>query len=472
MSDMPEVNSFDLPHLNREAYASVRVQGTRDSLPGPMLYRNLMWFIHLRWVVVVILTVFTISGYIPGLFHSLGLRHYIYWPLIAAGVLLFANLMFLWNAKRLARKPTSHGGRVNLRMQIVVDLLVLTVVIHFVGSLETFVPFSYLFHIVLACIFYRRAESFVVTALACVLYILCVILEIVGVVPSAGIFINQSVRNYTNPGIIAVNVGSAVAIWIVVWYLTSRLSSMLKKRDHELDITNQQLVEAQKERKRHLLRTTHELKAPFAAIDANAQVLLRGYCGELPPQAFDVVKRISERCRKLATEIQEMLQLANLRHVDEKTLVWSKLNIDEILGWCVEKVEPLAQEKGVFLCLDFSRFKVLGVEEHLKMLFNNLVTNAILYSNDGGRVYVSCKTLTDGTAEVVIRDEGIGIHPDKLPKIFDEYYRTQEAVKHNKQSTGLGLSIVKRIALTHGIRIRVESSPGAGTKFILSFSHG
>jgi signal transduction histidine kinase len=70
---------------------------------------------------------------------------------------------------------------------------------------------------------------------------------------------------------------------------------------------------------------------------------------------------------------------------------------------------------------------------------------------------------------VAVRDNGIGIMPDKLPRIFDDYYRTAEAARHNHSSTGLGLAIVRQTAMAGGIGVHVESAPGRGTVFSLSF---
>ncbi len=78
---------------------------------------------------------------------------------------------------------------------------------------------------------------------------------------------------------------------------------------------------------------------------------------------------------------------------------------------------------------------------------------------------MQCSPAEAGGATVTIEDQGIGIPADKLPRIFDEYYRTDEAVRHNKQSSGLGLAIVRHVAQTHGIGIRVESGPDVGTSF-------
>jgi signal transduction histidine kinase len=84
-------------------------------------------------------------------------------------------------------------------------------------------------------------------------------------------------------------------------------------------------------------------------------------------------------------------------------------------------------------------------------------------------VNISCKPGPNLEPVIVIEDNGIGIPADKLPHIFKEHYRTKEAVEHNKESSGLGLAIVKHVAEMYGIRIRVESQPGCGTKFELRF---
>ena len=102
-------------------------------------------------------------------------------------------------------------------------------------------------------------------------------------------------------------------VWAVIWYLVSRLASALRSRDRELFISNRRLRASIEERSEHMLQTTHQLKAPFAAIHALSQLLLGDYCGNSPAPARATVEKISARCLVLARQIQEMLQLANLR---------------------------------------------------------------------------------------------------------------------------------------------------------------
>ena len=106
------------------------------------------------------------------------------------------------------------------------------------------------------------------------------------------------------------------------------------------------------------------------------------------------------------------------------------------------------------------------------MLFSNLVRNAVRYSHPQGRVRVGCAQAPGEGAVVTIEDDGIGIPRDKLHRIFEPHYRTEEAMRHYSESTGLGLAIVKQVAETHGIRVRVASQPGVGTRFTLEFPSG
>jgi len=445
--------------------------GAAPYLSEGLLVRSALWFCSLRWIVVVILVAFGFLDLFPTLLPRIGLRAQRQWPFTAAAVLAVANLGFLWHARHLARSEDAHGTKANLWAQIVVDLAVLTVVVHFMGSLETYVGFAYLFHIVLSCIFFPRSWSLAVTGIACSLYVACVALEETGVLDIAGIYADPTLRARMGqvPGATLLNVTWAAVTWVVVWYVTSHLSAMVRQRDADLARTNRRLTEAQKEKMQHMLRTTHELKAPFAAIDANIQTLLKGYCGPLPSEAHGVVVRLGTRCRRLATQIQEMLQLANLQSAREEPLDTVEADLAEVLRWCVAQAQPIADDRGVALAADLQSARAVAVKDHLRMLFTNLLSNAVHFSHRGGRVGVQCSPGADGGAVVVVEDQGIGIPPNKIPRIFDAYYRTEEGVRHCKESTGLGLAIVRRVAEVHRIRVRVESAPGRGTKFTLVF---
>jgi signal transduction histidine kinase len=460
--------SYELP-LPQELPVDAEIKGPEKPLPEPLLVQNAIWFCRLRWLVIAILVSYGTLGLFPGMADYFGIRSPGAWPFATAGILILSNIAFLYFART---KTFRTGSMFNLWSQIITDLAVLTIVVYFVGSMETKIAFAYLFHIVLSCIFFTHRQSLIVILMAIGMFAACVSAEyVLKIVPSTSIFTKSSHEQYFSPVLatLTVNFFFTIGIWLVVWYLASHLSSMLRRRDFELDETNRRLVAAQEERSRHMLATTHQLKAPFAAIYSNAQLLSEGYCGEIPDQALQVIQRITARCRRLTAEIQEMLQLANLSSTSQQSLPRTKIVSTDLLLWCISQVDPIARDRGIVFKSDIRPVALIGTEDHFKMLFVNLLSNAVIYSHRNGQVHICCFRGSNSEPVVIIVDNGIGIPAEKLPRIFEEHYRTKEGVQHNPESSGLGLAIVKYVAEIYKIRIRVESRPGFGTKFELKF---
>ncbi|MHC4242490.1 MAG: sensor histidine kinase [Planctomycetota bacterium] len=459
---------YELP-LRQELPVDAEIKGSEKSLPESLLIRNALWFCWVRWLVIVTLVCYGVLGLFPRSVNYFEIRSPGTWPFVMAGILTLFNIIFLF----LARARTFPSKIIfNLWAQIVVDLVILTGVVYFIGSLETNIAFTYLFHIVLSCVFFSRRQSLIVTIMAIVMFAACITAEyVLKILPSMSIFTDLFHEQNHSPVLttLTVNFFFAIGIWLVVWYLASHLSWMVRRRDFKLTETNLRLIAAQEERSRHMLATTHQLKAPFAAIYSNAQLLLQGYCGDIPDEALQVIQRITSRSRRLTMEIQEMLQLANLSSTSQQSLPQTRIVSTELLLWCQSQVVPIARERGITFKVNVQPVAMVGNEDHFKMLFANLLSNAVIYSHKNGQVHICCYKGPDSEPVVTISDNGIGIQPDKLPHIFEEHYRTNEAVQHNKESSGLGLAIVKNIAELYDIRIRVESCFGSGTKFELKF---
>ncbi len=215
-------------------------------------------------------------------------------------------------------------------------------------------------------------------------------------------------------------------------------------------------VEAQMQKHRD-----DETKSRIKELDAEAESL----CGGFGDEVRQVVQKISNRSHRLAHEIQEMLQLANLRSQGQRPPDRTTFDLAEVIKWCIAQVRPRADHRNITLSDSLEPTHPTCVEEHLKMLFANLLSNAVAYSYENGQVYVTCRRGPQGGGVVTIEDHGMGIEPEKLPRIFDEYYRTTAAARHNKESSGLGLAIVRHIVQRHALGLRVQSRVGKGTKF-------
>jgi len=488
---------YHLPSHDEPAAVAESVKPQGETLEESLLQQHARWFCRLRWMVVAVLAAMGVAGWFPAQLAGLGLRLSPAWPLATAAILAVCNGVFAGLARRFraplrteldavsvggtaltsardatcpAGRPRPRSARLQLWLQIVADLLILTVVIHCLGSLETCAPFMYLFHVILACIFFPPVESLAVSGLASGLYVACLVLEFTGVWPPQTILADPGLnaRALLTHQFLVLQATSVSAIWAVIWLLVSRLAQTLRRHERELAATNRRLAAASVERAQHMLQTTHQLKAPFAAIHANTQLLLGGFCGELPPPARTVVEKIAARSAALSQQIQEMLQLANLRSEGQVPPETAAVDLAGLIDAAMTHIEAAARQRTIRFQKELTPVSIQAVPDHLRMLIDNLLVNAVNYSLPGGEVSVVCHPAERDAATVVVRDQGIGIPAEKLPRIFEDYYRTDEAARHNRASTGLGLAIVRDVARKMRVAVQVESAPGWGTRFTLT----
>jgi two-component system phosphate regulon sensor histidine kinase PhoR len=169
--------SFDLP-INQSPPKAANTRRRVGFLPAEVLADNILWFCRLRWIVIGLLCITeALAAWSQTLLSEYGIHLSPRWPAVCAGVLVVTNIFFLLHGRRLRKSPDPQQAKTNLLLQSISDLAVLTAVVHFVGSVETFVPFAYLFHVVLACIFFPSRLSLAITLLGCALYSTCVAVE-------------------------------------------------------------------------------------------------------------------------------------------------------------------------------------------------------------------------------------------------------------------------------------------------------
>lgn len=450
--------NFDLKHPDRPE--SVGVEG----LGRDILLKNARWFTHIRWVVVGVLFAFGVFSHTcPGIMAQLSLTTVTWWPFVLAGGLAGMNLLFV-SLLCPTREPFSRSLVVtHTWIQILTDLITLTILVHEVGSANTFIAFAYLFHIVMACIFFAPRNSFFVTVLATVLFLGCWTLETMGILESRSILAVPHAQTMPQP-MALINALSAVFIWLVVWYLTSTISKAVRERDRKLAAANDLLMAADREKNLLMLRTTHDLKAPFSGIETNIEMLKMQDWDTLPESVRAIIQSIEVRAATLRERINDILLLGELRKATGQTEPDGTLNMNELLMAVIADLSAKAQQRNVSVCLSAQNVNVISNQKQLHTLFANLITNAILYSHEGGQIEVTTTTTPAGI-NVKVSDHGIGISEKAMPHIFEEYFRSPEAAQFNLRSTGLGLAIVKHIAQNVALKILVTSELGKGTTF-------
>jgi signal transduction histidine kinase len=438
-------------------------------MSAAILLENGRWFINLRWFAVAIFIIIgACARYVPALFNVIGLSP------SAAVFNATALFLFITNALFFSAYGflKSHDSKIKAYQliygQIFLDLVAITYVVHHVGSTDTPVAFLYTLHIALACVFFDAFSSFLVTLIASLLFLSCTIFEQQGIVPVKTIFTDAQpntsiIQNY-------LSTLATITFFISLWYVVSRLSRMIRKREAELMDTQKKLISAHKEKEEYAKHTTHQLKSPLDCMRSNLALVLEGYVGEVDGPAAEMLKKVENKAAELGQTIMEVLQLSRLKTDTLLDNKFVEVELHTILKKCIHDVEASASKRGITINDKIGECSIMANVPQLQLLLNNLLSNAINYSNTDSQIDVFTEMVQENAkpyAHIQIRDYGIGINEEKIPYIFDEYFKTPEAVKHNAASSGIGLAIVRKVAELHKVEITVESEVQQGTCFDL-----
>jgi two-component system, OmpR family, phosphate regulon sensor histidine kinase PhoR len=208
----------------------------------------------------------------------------------------------------------------------------------------------------------------------------------------------------------------------------------------------------------------HELRSPLVSIRQIQSVLAEGLAGPLSEKQQDFVKRGMKKIDTLLALINDLLDVARLeagRLVQRQ----SAIDLSELIEDLVLLMQVRAKEQGIVLAYSCENMKrVVADPKNIEEILNNLLTNAINYSPEGGKVTVTAKG-AGPFVEIKVSDTGVGIASEELPKIFDKFYRVKHPKTRAVTGTGLGLSIVKGLVEAYHGSIHVESVPDRGTTF-------
>ncbi|MFJ4999624.1 sensor histidine kinase [Microbacterium sp. NPDC088619] len=228
------------------------------------------------------------------------------------------------------------------------------------------------------------------------------------------------------------------------------------------DVTEQERLDQM--RRDFVANTSHELKTPVGAVTLLAEAIESA--ADDPAQVRHFATRISAEAARLGQLTGRIMSLSRLQTDDALSDV-RPVSIDEVLATALEAHVVQADSAGVELARGGDRgVWVRGDSQILIEAFGNLIANAIVYSPKGSRVGIGVKA-DDGVVEVAVSDQGIGIAEADRERIFERFYRADEARSRRTGGTGLGLSIVKHATQRHGGEVRLWSRPGRGSTFTI-----
>lgn len=214
---------------------------------------------------------------------------------------------------------------------------------------------------------------------------------------------------------------------------------------------------------------THELRTPLNVIAGYAELLQDGHCGPITPQQAEAVAVIQEQTQIVSRLVNQLLDLSRLE-AGGLPITLEAVDVPALLDSVARTFDPLARRKRIRfdVSLDPSAPRTITADpvRVAHEVLGNLLSNAFKFTPDGGSIRVHASGSADRLL-ITVADSGIGISPDQLPHIFDKYYQIGPDAR--ARGAGLGLAIAREIVEAHRGRISVESRPGAGTTFHLSF---
>ncbi|MGD8854837.1 MAG: GAF domain-containing protein [Chloroflexota bacterium] len=232
------------------------------------------------------------------------------------------------------------------------------------------------------------------------------------------------------------------------------------------DITQE--VEVDRMKSEFVSTVSHELRTPMTSIKGFAELLLMGAAGSLSePQSryLEVIRDNADRMSDLVNDLLDISRIESGRTVLDLQPLDLVQVVDEVAAGHVNELIR-REDKPMDVALDLPRSLpfVKGDYDRIRQILINLLDNAYHYTPAGGHIVVSARQVEDQVA-ISVRDTGIGINPESLEKIFDRFYRSDEAVVQQIPGTGLGLAIVQSLVEMHGGQITVSSQVGEGSTF-------
>jgi signal transduction histidine kinase len=439
---------------------------------APALYERMLWFGRLRWFAAAGLAAVALLGPMLGI------------PAVWPSLFIVGGVVAAYNGglNMLLRLRREHVHPViNLRIiavgQTALDLLALMVAVHFTGTLHSpLLPF-FAFHMTVGTLMIRARTMYILAGASGFGVAAMHLMESSGILNFYPIIPGDSI----DPLLAGMSMITLIIALFGIVYLANSVTQSFKERNVELYRTTDQLrdrtAELQKaitgmkdieDRKSHYMRiSAHQLRSPLGTVKTSLQVLTEGYVDPATERGRKLIEGAMDRVDGLLLTVNDLLELAKIREGVRTKAPWSrKVVVNQLLADLVDALEEFAEEKRVDLSFDFNDIAVLdwGVPPDLVHAFENLIYNAVKYSNPDGVATVRL-VLENDTVVVHFIDRGIGIPQEYVDQVLLEFVRAPNARKHTAEGTGLGLAIAKEVIEAHGGRITVASVEGEGTTF-------
>lgn len=424
--------------------------------------RRNLWFIKLRYGIVVLLTAFLLlTTFIFKINYSE--------TQLIAGVIIIASI-FLYNfilhrARKYVRFDVTSFNPLYLSLfQMVLDLIALLMLVYFTGGIESPLYMQFVFLVIIGSLILPGALVYTMAVVFILSFTALTALEHYQVIAHHSIDGLLSFPLYNNPYYVGAFLFTFTFMIFTSIYLANGMAHQLYKREKDLVDSMKKINAAEKEKQKYIMGIVHEIKTPIVAVASYIDIILQKFLGPIDETIEEKLVRAKNRTDEGIQMINDVLNVSKLTLNDQYDE--EEVDIYEIVSGVIKRRKASAEAHLIKLNLSDRREKkenIKGDKFLLDIALSNLLGNSIKYGVDHGDVEM---TINSNSKNLIIEvcDDGVGIPQEEIPKIFKEFYRANNVRKIVSEGSGLGLSVVKRIVERHGGTISAVSPSRMATR--------
>jgi len=424
--------------------------------------RRNLWYIKLRYGAVAVLTILVIAAeYLLGFTFEPGQQTMIF--IITAAILMY-NVILHSVRKYLKCTPGNFNPLHFSLLQMLLDLTALMLLVFYTGGVETPLYMLFIFHMIIGSLILPGVVVYTMAGMTILIFSAMVLLVYAGVLPHYQLTGLTEFHLYDNFNYIASVLSIFAFVILTSVLLANRIAKQLYKIEQDLVESLDKLGKAEEEKQKYIMGIVHEIKTPITAVRSFLDLVLQKYLGPVTEQIEVKLTRAKIRTDEAIEMINHVLKISRMRLIDDIRTeeVW----VEKIITEIIKKQRINIESKNITLRLQDKREvkkAVSGDHFLIEIAFSNLISNAVKYVGNGGKVEVTIDEENDKLI-INISDNGIGIPQKDQQKIFTDFFRASNIKERNYEGAGLGLSVVKQIVEKHNGTISLLSPTKFGTE--------
>ena len=433
--------------------------------------RNL-WFIHLRYLAVILLLAFLICG--ETFFHFNLTPEQITVILVVSFIILFYNIVLHFTRNLVNDSPTQFNALHFSLIQIVLDLFALMTVVYYTGMNYSPLYMLLIFHMIIGSLILPGVFIYTFAGLVSISFAILTYLEHYHIIVGhliKGLVQDIQPHDYSYDLLFVIILTFMLFVSV---YIANKMAKQLYYRERQLRLTLEKLEEAEKAKQKYTIAVVHEIKTPVSAVESIIDLLLHRLAGPIDEEVEKKLLRAKIRSAESLELINDILRFSRLKLLDVTT--FEEIDIPGLINIILDNHLEETKTKNISISFRNEHIfndSILGDRILLELALSNLIGNAIKYSPRESIIEIIISEENPETILIEITDDGIGIPQADLERVFNQFYRASNIDKAKTEGSGMGLAIVREIIERHNGEIVVKSpsrlarADFPGTTFLL-----